>query len=59
MKGNSATKIYPPHAYGNYDKVKMGQDPVGPYHVWQNRLTGSKMKLPVGVTGGKNWERVR
>lgn len=59
MKGDSTTKIYPKHAYGNYDKVEMGHEPVGPYHVWRHRLTGTELKLPVGVTGGKNWEKVR
>ena len=58
MKGDSTTKIYTKQSYGNYDTVKMTYDPVGPTQVWQNRLTGTKMKLPVGVTGGKNWVRL-
>jgi hypothetical protein len=58
MKGDASTHTYSRQGVENHEKVKMNYEPVGPCDIWKHRITGSTMKLPVGVTGGKNWEKV-
>lgn len=59
MKGDVSTKIYSKQGSKNADKIIMNHEPTGPSNVWRNKLTGTEMKLPVGVSGGKHWEKVK
>jgi hypothetical protein len=59
VKGDSTTHIYTEKGQQNHDRVAMTYEPVGPYHIWRNRYYPDKtMKLPVGVSAGRDWVRV-
>lgn len=55
MKGASSCHIYTDEGRQNHSRVKRSEV-VGPYQVWRNRITDDTMRLPIGVTAGKNWE---
>ncbi len=57
MKGDITTKTYTKQGSENADKIKSWDNPAIPYHIWVHELTGTEMKIPVGVPVGKKWKR--